>query len=113
MEATLATLEAQYESLLSQIHAFNNARPTSPGGGGTTSGGAAAQRSSQLSKPDPKFEGCWHCGKKHPGGRRQCRLFKALIQKHKGIPKGYDPFILYSGEPLGTVQVTVFHSWPR
>ena len=45
-----------------------------------------------LARPDPNWaEGaCWHCGKQHPGGRRNCTIFKALIKKHGRLPKNYE-----------------------
>ena len=79
-EDKIAHLEQQLETL---INVFKKASP--PGGGGGA-GVVEPPPRPTLQRPDPKFEGCWHCGKKHPGGRRQCRLFKALVQKHGGLP---------------------------
>ena len=44
-----------------------------------------------MPKPNPSFSGCWHCGKKHPGGRRQCPEFRALLAKNGGkLPDNYE-----------------------
>ena len=44
----------------------------------------------RLPKPDPAFGACWHCGKKHPGGRRKCKEFSALRKRHGGkLPPNY------------------------
>ena len=53
--------------------------------------GGARPGGSRLPKPDPTFQGCWHCGKRHPGGRRQCTEFKALLRKNGGkLPADYE-----------------------
>ena len=54
---------------------------------GSTAGGGSG---TSLPKPIPQFDGCWHCGQKHPGGRRQCPEFRALVKKHCGLPKDYE-----------------------
>ena len=42
-----------------------------------------------MPKPDPRFEGCWHCGiKGHT--RRECRKFKDVLKKAGGkLPADY------------------------
>ena len=55
-------------------------------------------RSPSLPRPSASFKGCWHCGKpghsrtKGRGKDRQpdCPEFKALIEKHKGLPDRYE-----------------------
>ena len=83
---------AKIQSLEQKIDQMINAvgsppQPTFPRprkGDGKGKGGSA------LARPDPAWPGgCWHCGKKHLGGRRQCNAFKALIKQHKGLPKNY------------------------
>lgn len=45
-----------------------------------------------LAKPEANWMdgACWHSGKKHAGGRRQCLSFKAFIRRHGGLPKDYE-----------------------
>ena len=60
------------------------------GGKGKGDGKGDGGKGSMLDRPDPKWPGgCWHCGEQHPGGRRQCISFRALIKKHGGLPKDY------------------------
>ena len=54
------------------------------GGGGGGAAAASGQRPT-LPRPDPNFSGCWHCGKQHKGGRRQCLAFKAYLKEHGGV----------------------------
>ena len=70
-------MSSMMEAMQSMISVFNK-NPSGAGGDRAT-----------LPRPDPKFEGCWHCGKKHPGGRRQCREFRKLVRDNKGLPKNY------------------------
>ena len=43
----------------------------------------------RLPKPDPKFEGCWHCGfKLHT--RRKCPQFRDILKRNEGkLPNDY------------------------
>ena len=57
------------------------------GGGG---GGDDAPRP-RLPRPDPSFKGCWHCGGSHPGGRRTCPSFQAILKANGGkLPSNYE-----------------------
>ena len=50
---------------------------------------ASPSNRSGLSRPDPKFEGCWHCGGKCPS-RKKCEKFKKLLRDNGGkLPVGY------------------------
>ena len=56
-------------------------RRRSPGGGDRSKLG--------LPVPDPKFSGCWHCGKPDCS-RSRCPEFKALLAENGGkLPKDY------------------------
>ena len=49
-----------------------------------------AARTSNLGKPDPKFEGCWHCAKKGHS-RTECMSFKKLLAASGNkVPPGYE-----------------------
>ena len=39
----------------------------------------------KLDRPDPKFEGCWHCGAKGHT-RRECRTFKDVPNEWEETP---------------------------
>ena len=50
---------------------------------------ASPSNRSGLSRPDPKFEGCWHCGGKCPS-RKKCEKFKKFLKDNNGkLPVGY------------------------
>ena len=54
-----------------------------------TSRESSPSNRSGLSRPDPKFEGCWHCGGKCPS-RKKCEKFKKLLKDNGGkLPVGY------------------------
>ena len=62
--------------------------PGIPRGGGK---GKGDTRTSALPRPDPNFSGCWHCGKSHAGGRRQCHEFEALLKANSAkLPADYE-----------------------
>ena len=65
----------------------NRSRANSPNGRPTRTNSPG--RSSNLARPDPKYEGCWHCkGKGH--SRRDCPDFKKILKENGGkIPKDY------------------------
>ena len=83
----LGKLRSELQDVVAAVNQGRAPPPPSPTGQRPPRAGD--RPTSALPRPNPKFDGCWHCGKKHPGGRRQCRIFKALIQKHKGLPPGY------------------------
>ena len=67
------------------IAALNNQR----GGNARKPRDASPANRSGLSRPDPKFEGCWHCGGKCPS-RKKCEKFKKLLRDNGGkLPAGY------------------------
>ena len=70
---------------LNQSNNNNRRRDSSPNGRAARS--PSPGRSSTLNRPDPKFEGCWHCkGKGH--SRRDCPDFKEILRKNGGkVPK--------------------------
>ena len=72
---------------MNQSNNNNRRRDSSPNGRAARS--PSPGRSSTLNRPDPKFEGCWHCkGKGH--SRRDCPDFKEILRKNGGkVPKEY------------------------
>ena len=87
LEDKLKHLEARLEA----VQAVTQGRKGSKGDGKGDKGGGKGKGDrtggSVLDRPDPTWPGgCWHCGKKHAGGRRQCHAFRALIKKHGGLP---------------------------
>ena len=89
VEDKVRSLEQKIDAM---IHAVGPPQPAYPRpprptkGDGKGKGGTG----SRLARPDPAWPGgCWHCGKTHAGGRRQCNALKALIKKHNGLPKDY------------------------
>ena len=65
----------------------NRSRAASPNGRGTRANSPG--RSSNLARPDPKFEGCWHC-KEKGHSRRDCPAFKKILKENGGkVPKEY------------------------
>ena len=79
-ERRVTDLVSKFESTVAAFQSRTPSAPTGAGGGG---GGAGAAPRSQLPKPDSNFKGCWHCGKNHKGGRRQCPEFRALLKREQ------------------------------
>ena len=74
-------VEDKVQLMMNKIENLVTAFNTAGGGGG---GGG-----SSLPKPDPRFEGCWHCGSKDHT-RRKCPQFLDLIKKNGNkLPKNY------------------------
>ena len=108
MEAALSELKAQIhasefaqlqEQLKNVVAAISTWRPKGSkgkgakrdkGGGKGKGPDAAGAPSSGLPRPDPAFNGCWHCGGRVPGCtgvRTKCPEFVELCKKHNGLPK--------------------------
>ena len=72
--------EQKQKDMMSKVDAMVAAfsAPSAPArpGGDQRPGGDRAR----LPRPDPKFEGCWHCGAKGHT-RRQCNKFKDLLKR--------------------------------
>ena len=66
-------MQAMMERMESMVNAFNK---TASSGGGAATGSGDGPR---LPKPDPKFEGCWHCGGKDHT-RRTCQTIRQYLK---------------------------------
>ena len=75
-----ASLAAQMVRVEAMVAALNRKPPA----------GRPAGRGANADKPDPRFEGCWHCHK--PGHvRMDCTAFKKIIAANGGKkPPGYE-----------------------
>ena len=76
--------DAEIGKLKTELDAVVNALSQLKAGAPPPPTGTRPER--RLPKPDPKFKGCWHCGKEGCN-RRRCPSFRALIKQHKGLPK--------------------------
>ena len=84
-EQVPSDLSAKLDGL---IAALTNRKTPNPRGPGPRRESSPSNRSG-LSRPDPKFEGCWHCGGKCPS-RKKCEKFKKLLKDNGGkLPAGY------------------------
>ena len=80
---TQADLTAQMNKIEAVVAALR--RNAGPG----TRAAPNANKNSNNDKPDPRFEGCWHCAKKGHS-RQECQSYKKLIAANGGKrPAGY------------------------
>ena len=91
MEDAISNMNNKLDSMCAAFQKGQRDRARSPSGGAGRGGAAkgGGEGGSTLPKTEPSFMGGWHCGKKHPGGRRRCPESRKLIQEHGGLPKDY------------------------
>ena len=88
MQANLERMIAAAVSKLDRGRGGNNGgRPRSTGDNGSRSRSTTPSRRGNI--PNPRFEGCWCCGKQGHS-RKTCPEFKAIRDKNGGkVPKDY------------------------
>lgn len=114
----LASMQANVESMVAAaISRADRGRPNTKQTSSGSRSGSANSRNSEKPKyrslPNPKFEGCWCCGKKGQT-RAQCKEFARIKSDNGGrVPKGYKGAYEKHVEKLGKTTVAAVVTEPE